>query len=54
MSQRIQNPEPTPAVKGPELNDRDLLNDILATAKYLMVGNSSLGKLVTRLCIRMS
>jgi spore coat protein CotF len=38
VSQRIQNPEPTPAVKGPELNDRDLLNDILATAKYLTDG----------------
>ncbi|WP_420832336.1 spore coat protein [Paenibacillus humicola] len=33
----IKNPKPPyePQVKGPELNDRDRLNDILATEKYL-------------------
>ncbi|UOF91638.1 spore coat protein [Fodinisporobacter ferrooxydans] len=33
----IKNPKPAnePQVKGPELNDRDRLNDILATEKYL-------------------
>lgn len=33
----IKNPKPTsePQVKGPEMNDRDYLNDILATEKYL-------------------
>jgi spore coat protein CotF len=36
-SQTIQNPKPAnePKVKGPELNDRDRLNDILAMEKYL-------------------
>lgn len=35
--QTIKNPKPPyePQVKGPELNDRDRLNDILATEKYL-------------------
>lgn len=33
-SQQIANPEQS-QVKGPELNDRDRLNDILATEKYL-------------------
>lgn len=33
-SQTIANPEQQ-QVKGPELNDRDRLNDILATEKYL-------------------
>ncbi len=35
--QTIQNPKPSyePKVKGPELNDRDRLNDILALEKYL-------------------
>jgi|SRR5579875_645383 len=34
---QIQNPKPAnePQVKGPQLNDRDRLNDILATEKYL-------------------
>ena len=34
---KIQNPKPPyePQVKGPELNDRDRLNDILALQKYL-------------------
>lgn len=33
----IQNPKPAsePKVKGPQMNDRDYLNDILATEKYL-------------------
>lgn len=33
----IKNPKPPgePQVKGPEMNDRDRLNDILATEKYL-------------------
>ena len=33
----IKNPKPPyePKVKGPELNDRDRVNDILATEKYL-------------------
>jgi len=33
----IQNPKPAgePQVKGPEMNDRDRLNDILALEKYL-------------------
>ena len=36
-SQTIQNPKPSnePQVKGPEMNDRDRLNDLLATEKYL-------------------
>lgn len=36
-SSMIQNPKPPyePQEKGPELNDRDRLNDILATEKYL-------------------
>lgn len=35
--QKIANPESTSGTmqKGPELNDRDRLNDILATEKYL-------------------
>ncbi|WP_261302325.1 spore coat protein [Paenibacillus andongensis] len=35
--QVIKNPKPSyePQVKGPELNDRDRVNDILATEKYL-------------------
>jgi spore coat protein CotF len=34
---QISNPKPPtePPVKGPQLNDRDRLNDILATEKYL-------------------
>lgn len=33
---QIKNPSVgVPKVKGPELNDRDLLNDVLATQKYL-------------------
>lgn len=32
----IKNPSVgVPKVKGPELNDRDILNDVLATQKYL-------------------
>lgn len=33
----ISNPKPAnePKVKGPQMNDRDFLNDILATEKYL-------------------
>jgi spore coat protein CotF len=36
----IQNPKPPyeSKVKGPELNDRDRLNDILATEKYITNG----------------
>jgi spore coat protein CotF len=35
--QTIQNPKPPgePKVKGPEMNDRDRVNDILALEKYL-------------------
>jgi spore coat protein CotF len=35
--QTIKNPKPPyePQVKGPELNDRDRLNDIMAMEKYL-------------------
>ena len=33
---RIKNPSVgVPKVKGPELNDRDIINDVLATQKYL-------------------
>ncbi|WP_085963069.1 spore coat protein [Brevibacillus massiliensis] len=37
QNNQIQNPKPPnePQVKGPEMNDRDRLNDILATEKYL-------------------
>ena len=33
----IKNPKPAnePQVKGPQMNDRDYLNDILATQKYM-------------------
>lgn len=33
----IQNPKPAnePQVKGPEMNDRDRVNDLLANCKYL-------------------
>lgn len=33
----IKNPKPAnePQVKGPQMNDRDRLNDVLATTKYL-------------------
>jgi len=36
-SRIIQNPKPAnePQVKGPEMNDRDRLNDVLALEKYL-------------------
>jgi len=36
-SNTIQNPKPQnePQVKGPEMNDRDRVNDILALEKYL-------------------
>jgi spore coat protein CotF len=36
-AQTIQNPKPPyePQVKGPEMNDRDRVNDILALEKYL-------------------
>lgn len=36
----IKNPKPAnePQVKGPEMNDRDRLNDILALEKYLTDG----------------
>jgi spore coat protein CotF len=36
-NQTIQNPKPAnePKVKGPEMNDRDRVNDILAMEKYL-------------------
>jgi spore coat protein CotF len=38
--QKIKNPKPPyePQVKGPELNDRDRINDILAMEKYLTNG----------------
>ncbi|MFM1653144.1 spore coat protein [Brevibacillus sp. B_LB10_24] len=37
QNNQIKNPKPPnePQVKGPEMNDRDRLNDILATEKYL-------------------
>lgn len=37
QNREISNPKPAnePQVKGPEMNDRDRLNDILATEKYL-------------------
>lgn len=37
---KIQNPKPPgePQVKGPEMNDRDRVNDILALEKYLTDG----------------
>lgn len=37
MRKEIRNPQSgdLPRVKGPEMNDRDMLNDILATEKYL-------------------
>jgi spore coat protein CotF len=36
----IKNPKPPgePQVKGPQMNDRDYLNDLLATEKYLTDG----------------
>ncbi|MET3292701.1 spore coat protein [Brevibacillus fluminis] len=36
----IQNPKPPgePQVKGPEMNDRDFINDGLSTCKYLAEG----------------
>ena len=36
-SMKIANPQSggLPQVKGPEMNDRDMLNDCLATCKYL-------------------
>ncbi len=36
-SKIIQNPQSgiLPKVKGPQMNDRDILNDVLATEKYL-------------------
>ncbi|WP_166243294.1 spore coat protein [Paenibacillus turpanensis] len=36
-SQTIKNPKPPyePKVKGPEMNDRDRVNDVLALEKYL-------------------
>ena len=35
MNQQISNPQSQAIPKGPELNDRDRVNDILATEKYL-------------------
>jgi spore coat protein CotF len=37
QTQTIKNPKPSnePQVKGPEMTDRDRVNDILATEKYL-------------------
>jgi len=37
MQTKIQNPKPSyePQVKGPEMTDRDRLNEILAMEKYL-------------------
>jgi spore coat protein CotF len=37
QQQVVQNPQSNivPEVKGPEMNDRDYINDILATEKYL-------------------
>jgi spore coat protein CotF len=37
QNRTIQNPKPAnePKVKGPQMNDRDRLNDILSTEKYL-------------------
>lgn len=34
MNQKIQNPE-TPVPQTPEMNDRDYINDMLSTEKYL-------------------
>lgn len=39
MQQKIQNPE-MPINKTPQMNDRDFLNDMLATEKYLGVAYS--------------
>lgn len=33
-----QNSTGLPQVKGPEMNDRDFINDVLATEKYLSFG----------------
>ncbi|WP_232696862.1 spore coat protein [Brevibacillus daliensis] len=40
QNKQIANPQSTdvPKVKGPEMNDRDFLNDALATCKYLAEG----------------
>lgn len=41
MSNHIMGPQHStglPQVKGPEMNDRDLVNDILSTEKYLAAG----------------
>lgn len=34
LNQRVQNPE-TPVPKTPQMNDRDFINDLLATEKYM-------------------
>jgi spore coat protein CotF len=40
QNNKIANPKPAnePQVKGPQMNDRDRINDILATEKYLTDG----------------
>lgn len=37
---KVQNPE-TPIEKNPNLNDRDIINDFLATEKYMTDGYST-------------
>ncbi|MBM7541469.1 spore coat protein [Amphibacillus cookii] len=37
QTNKIQNPE-TPIEKSPQLNDRDIINDLLATEKYMTDG----------------
>lgn len=40
QTSKVQNQE-TPIEKNPELNDRDIINDFLATEKYLTDGYST-------------
>jgi len=37
---KVENPE-TPVTKNPQLNDRDIINDLLATEKHLTDGYST-------------
>jgi spore coat protein CotF len=40
MQQTLAKPKPPgePQIKGPEMNDRDRINDVLATLKYMTQG----------------
>ncbi|WP_440896202.1 spore coat protein [Amphibacillus sp. Q70] len=40
QASKVQNPE-TPVEKTPQLNDRDIINDFLATEKYMTNGYST-------------